>query len=411
MPISKNQSKTKLRKNFNNKKSKKPKLKLTKLSGGAGVRANSSRNLFNNISISGINLPNLEDRISKTERYLQYLKEYKKFLKSQNTPQPQSRFKLFSRTQQNPLAPPIFPIELKSQSVSSNFLQEALYEVPVPVPEALYEVPVPGFSGSPEFPPPNPKHLQPHNNDLLRNESQQQNIGNPRRPLPLTPQNAKNLARQNPRFSNLYRNTKQMNILIEKQKRLDNLSNFIDSRITITFCDCKIILLYIYVFDLIPKKNKEIKQLLKQPSVSGTTIVTKNTLQLNKNPFAVNNGNLIQFTLDIIFELLHKKKEKITFDRCNEITFDEYLKSELNKINYKILFNTKTESEYNIIVNNLLQIFKKEGNINEKFNLQILEEMNPFIFKEEIYYSTVKGDGRDEGNYVLLDEEERDEEA
>jgi len=397
MPISKNQSKTKLRKNFNNKKSKKPKLKLTKLSGGAGVRANSSINLFNNISISGINLPNLEDRISKTERYLQYLKEYKKFLKNKNTPQQQGRFtKIFSRTQQYSLEPPIFPIELISQSVPSNVRKEDLYETPLSVKEELYEVP--GFSRNQEFPPPNPRKLNPHDNDLLENLR--------RRPLPLTPQNAKNLAIQNPRFNNLYAQNKKTNILIEKQKRLDNLSNFIDSRITITFCDCKIILLYIYVFDLIPNKNKKIKQLLTQPSVSGTTIVKKNILQLNKNPFAVNNGNLIQFTLDIIFELLHKKKEKITFDRCNEITFDEYLKSEI-KINYKILFDTKTESEYNIIVDNLLQIFKKGGDIND---LKILETMNPFIFKEveETYYSTVKGDKGDEGdegNYVLLEEE------
>jgi hypothetical protein len=387
MPISKNQSKTKLRKNFNNKKSKKPKLKLTKLSGGAGLSFSRStentKNLFNNIT--GIDLPNLKVKIRKTESFLQYLKDYKTYLKNRNTPPQQGRFsKLFGIPPQSPRVPPRVPILLKSRlnlpkdiKVQSNQAKsEHIYEVPVPepvsvpVPEALYEkdlpLPVPGFSGNQVFS--HPKIFE---------------------------------REEDPRLS-----THEILFKTQLEKtRYNNLKNFINSRNSITFCDCKIILLYIYVFNLKPIENNYIKTYLIQPSVKNTT--TKTNLQVN--PFAAKkyyNIDLINFTLNILAALLINiiivYKNILS---CSDFEFKTYLLEKIDK--YKILFDTKTDQEYNIIVNNLLQIFKKGGDINEKFDLKILETMNPFIFKEEeTYYSNVKGDGGEEENYELLGEGE-----
>ena len=158
---------------------------------------------------------------------------------------------------------------------------------------------------------------------------------------------------------------------------LTRLANFIRPLVQTSFCDCKIILLYIksYLFkhqNLIDLQNKII-ELIKQDPVPST-----------KEGISNENYDLIKNVLKILeileinvgkFYVNAEKDPKIKIGSCSGIKLNEYL---LNNKFYNILFDTENESDFNNIVNNICKIFGQGGKYidtnDEYLNLNIFDK-------------------------------------
>ena len=85
-------------------------------------------------------------------------------------------------------------------------------------------------------------------------------------------------------------------------------------------------------------------------------------------------------------------------DSCSKLPFKNLLEN--NKINYKILFNTVKDEEYENIVNTLSTIFEQGGNFIGGIDI---ENINGNIFKKSSKKQSLSlGQGN---NYELVEED------
>jgi len=133
----------------------------------------------------------------------------------------------------------------------------------------------------------------------------------------------------------------------------------------ITFCDCKIILLYIYFNNLLPNKKDEIKEY----------IMINYTPKSNRDKLI----ELVKNVLEYIQELTKITIDDIITDSCATIKLEEYLNTK--KEAYKLLFDSNDDN-FNKIVTNILTVFKDKGDITPTFDFETLN--NPFEINYEL---------------------------
>jgi hypothetical protein len=158
---------------------------------------------------------------------------------------------------------------------------------------------------------------------------------------------------------------------------LTRLANFIGPLKQTSFCDCKIILLYIksYLFEHQNLANdvdlqNDIIKLIKQDPVS--------SVKQGNGIMSTENYNLIKKVLNILeilgihvgnFYATKNKVTDINIGSCSKIVLNEYLNLPNNKF-YNILFDTKYDTDFKNIVNNICKIFGQGGkyiDINDEY--------------------------------------------
>lgn len=468
-----NKNKTKLRKNLNDKKSKKTKLQISKLSGGAGraVRAGMFNNktlnekfklINNNMSniskFEKVELSDIENKITNTEKEILKIKRIIKSNRTRNNPEykeesgydkykiylnilkgykklktPQSGFSKIFRASPKP---PVAPRKKRTQNVERNSespinaWKEEEYENLHTQNENIYHnSSAPGEQLHPPIPQPFSEYVIFEENKTKFGNEPEEKV--PQRRNIIFSKNSNPLLASAPApapeieyIGNSNNNTFETNPVNNKDiyavpnSSIVRLKNFIKSLKNISFCDCKIILLYILSYKLYinEEQKQNIITLIKQEPVSSTEI---NNLG---NPIPnIKNINLIKNVIEIVkfiindYNIITPKNVS-----CSKIDFKAFLDKDNNKINYKILFNTKSDKMYDIIVQTLLTIFER-GGIFIKKDIDIekmVMDINPFhIFMKPSKNQSLnlgQGDkqslslvqGEEYENYELEEEEE-----
>ena len=171
--------------------------------------------------------------------------------------------------------------------------------------------------------------------------------------------------------------------LFNNRKKIKSLTKFIniytttrenmESQKPLTFCDCKIILLYIFINKLLPDKIDEISNLLIQKPVKGTYLRNEKTgeIMIQKNsPKEEQNGYLIKQTITYIEELtkLQNLEFNIIVASCSEPS-DGISHSLINaRENYEILFKGDA-------IDKIKATFEENGSIRH----EIERELAPYI--------------------------------
>jgi hypothetical protein len=435
-----NKNKSKLTKNLNDKKSKKTKLQISKLSGGAGRDG-----IFNNLTLKeklklvnnnmsniskfkNFELSEIENKITNTEKEISKIKRIIKSNRTRNNPEykeesgydkykiylnilkgykklktPQSRFsKIFKASPK----PPVAPRKLRNQNVKRNsespinaWEEEEEYEN---YGKSFYHNP--SAQGEREYYPPIPepfsKYVEKQENVTNEPEDEKSIFGVPststntnsfkiskpnkeQKPAQeIIYMSSNNVNTQNFNNSNNSNNPNNSNIytVANVNTPIKRLEKFIQLLTYISFCDCKIILLYILAYRLYEDEKQKIIKLINQDTIKKSLRQINKTLQYNSK--LIDNTYLIWNTLQIIIKILNIKYIG-DFKSCSDMNLKDYLNSDTkkdpNKTNYKILFNTVKNEEYENIVNTLSTIFKQGGNFIEGIDI---ENINGNIFKK-----------------------------
>ena len=169
---------------------------------------------------------------------------------------------------------------------------------------------------------------------------------------------------------------------------LTRLANFIQPLVRTSFCDCKIILLYIksYLFEhqKLRDLQNDIIELIKQDPVS--------SVKQGNGIMSIENYDLIKKVLNILeilginvknFYATKNKVTDINIGSCSGIELNEYLLGNeylLPNEYYNILFDTEYDSNsvFENIVNNICKIFGKGGKYidtsDEYLNLNMFDK-------------------------------------
>ena len=178
-------------------------------------------------------------------------------------------------------------------------------------------------------------------------------------------------------------------------KNIERLLKFMESlerNNVITFCDSKIILLYIITyFDRLLSGNRK-ETLMAAKSIKATSTKTLVIQSLAKdglkfhNKVNQNTQKLSKFDTKFIYNVLELVKylatefkkyfpfstyRRMRIDPCSDQDLKSYLNLPDNKSKYKILFGVTNDDNYNIIVDNIYDIFDK----NEVYHML---KSNPF---------------------------------
>jgi len=429
-----NKSKSKLRKNLNDKKNKKTKLQISKLSGGAGLNLNNLKNI-DKFTLPEINQKILEfkteiKRIKKDnptkvdnkqfleesgikvyESYIEKLKEYRQFLKNQ----PGRISKFFGV---KPLVAPrktMKEIVERNSEPPINAWGETYINFPVKEEPIYNNASAPNESQHPSLPIPFSEYLEKEEKFENKTVEEEPIFGVPSTSTSETSNpNKKQEPAKEPVQEIIYVSSNNVNpqnpnnpnnsiyTVANVNTPIKRLEEFIKLLTSISFCDCKIILLYILAYRLYEdeKQKQQIITLIKQDTIKNSLRKINTVLQYNTNK--IDNTYLIWNTLQIIIIIL-KIKYTGVFKSCSDIKLEDYLNSNTikdpNKNNYKILFNTVKDEEYENIVNTLSTIFKQGGNFIEGIDI---ENINGNIFKKS---SKKQSLSLAKENYVLEEED------
>jgi len=171
----------------------------------------------------------------------------------------------------------------------------------------------------------------------------------------------------------------------------DNLNTFIKTKFCLSFCDYKIILLYIFINKLLPDEyNNDLIDKIKIP-YNKSTQSAQSTQQVKVK--ISQNKEFMEYVKKLIREVF-KLNETYKFGNittCSDKTLSDYLSSiqicdgkEINNKNmYKKLFNVETDKDYDQIVTNICKIFKDKGDLQDGITSEDIN--NPYIFKPIIY--------------------------
>ena len=143
--------------------------------------------------------------------------------------------------------------------------------------------------------------------------------------------------------------------------KINRVDNFINERNFFSYCDCKIMLLYIYVYNLIPNKNSEILKMIEEEPLEGSD---------NKRKFLNDTLALINYqkpkkliscsSYKSLSEYLHIN----TLSRTNKDGTIENIDIH-NKTHFMDLFGTSNPEEFKKIIMKLDSIFGPGGTYNK----------------------------------------------
>jgi len=167
--------------------------------------------------------------------------------------------------------------------------------------------------------------------------------------------------------------------VLNKEDVIKRLTDFLNAKIgnidpelnKISFCDCKMILLYLIsyaeILELIPDKIEEYK----------SSFLTKYIMSsgLNKNSSS-ENTKIVAKILKLVYQDILGENYVPKYKRIQFKDFFNFLKRETEIQAYKILFGVSEDLDFNKIVTNMECIFDGSGNVIEGLKFDTLG--NPF---------------------------------